>query len=86
MHSHDRLRTEDQARLIRKGELDVQLLQDAGLHIDPSIGPDPTVKVAFDSICLNVNLGRGDPVFLTFAQSGQFLGHYFASAFKSLTH
>lgn len=85
LHDHGRLCACTEASRISRGEIDVQLLRDAGLHVDKELLKNPQVKLEFDSIQLNVNQGRGDPLFRAYDQTGQFTGHYFASAFKSLT-
>jgi hypothetical protein len=84
LHQHE-FRNEDQARLVKHGELDCELLRAAGLKVDPELSSQAVLRVAFDAVCLNVYLGRAEPVFQVFAPAGHFSGHYFASAFKSLT-
>lgn len=79
-HRHHNLRTEDDARRIKSGQLDLKLLRDAGLLVNAAL--QPAVKVELDS--LHASKTGVEPLFKVFDQTDQFLGHYFASAFKSL--
>lgn len=85
MHDHAHITKMTHASLFKTGELDVVLLQEAGLSVSPEIASNPIVGVKALKMALNDQQGRIEPVFEVRDQQNATGGTYFASAFKSLT-
>ena len=86
MHNHQHIQTIDHARLFKTGELHKDLLKQADLHVDPTLAQHPIVAIELAAMTVNFVNRRKEPVFLVkSASTGEIQGHYFASAFKSLT-
>lgn len=72
MHDHGHIKTPEHASLFKTGELDLP-------------GQNPRcVKVRFANFAFNDAQKRFDAVFEALDAHGQHVGHYFASAFRSL--
>lgn len=85
MHKHSHVRTANHASLFNTGELDLQLLVDAGLSAPAEVNEGGTVRVKLFQLAYCQLQKSLRPVYETYSTSGQFLGHYFISAFRSLT-
>ncbi len=84
-HDHSHINTHEHASLFKTGVLDVQLLMDGQLTVPETLLDCSVVGVKFAAMTYNNVQHRNEPVFAVTDVSGQFQGHYFASAFKSLT-
>lgn len=84
MHNHDKAGTYDLASLFKTGELDIDLLERAQLYVSDALKRTPVVSVQAASFTKNVFTGRMETVFGVHAE-GVFQGHYFSSAFRSLS-
>lgn len=85
IHNHADLADERCAMRIRAGTLDICLLKEAGLQVNPELEKAPDVTVVFDHMHLNAMLVRGDPVYRVYVPaSNAFIGHYAAAAFSKL--
>ena len=71
--------------LMNDPENHVQLLMDGQLTVPETLLDCSVVGVKFAAMTYNNVQHRNEPVFAVTDVSGQFQGHYFASAFKSLT-
>lgn len=85
MHDHSHIKRLEHAALFRTGELDIDLLMAAKLTVPESIQSSPVVSVTAASMVFNGVTNRMVPVFAVRDEEGQFQGHYFATAFKTLT-
>ena len=81
-HDHGILGAE-QATAFRTGVLDAELLRDLKMQRTEFDGCT-VVSVKFQAMTRNFPVNRVEPVFAVHTASGQLLGGYFASAFKSL--
>jgi hypothetical protein len=84
-NDHTHIKTEGHASLFKTGVIDVDLLQKAGLTVPSSLDECSVVGVKFAAMTRNHAKNRIEPVFSVSNMKGDFIGHYFASAFKSLT-
>lgn len=83
MYDHSEAFKRTPPNLIRAGLLDVALLQRAELHVPEALLHHPVVEVSFCSMTYNSFLNRSEAIFAV-RHDGEFLGHYFANAFKTL--
>lgn len=84
-NNHPHIKTEAHASLFKTGIVDVSLLRTAGLMVHPSLEECSVVGVRFVAMTRNFAKQRIEPVFAVTNTKGDFIGHFFASAFKSLT-
>lgn len=84
LHEHKDAARIDIATLFKTGELDVDLIERAQLFVSDAIKRNPIVSVELAAITLNITNQRKEPVFGVRAD-GVFQGHYFASAFRTLS-
>ena len=84
IHDHQHIQTLDHARLFKTGEIDVALFDASKMFIDDEIRKKPIVSIKASHIAKNTVHKRAEAVFEVTSQGGQFMGHYFAGAFKSL--
>lgn len=72
LHDHGHIKTPEHAALFKTGELDL-----------PGQAP-LTVAVRFSNFAFNAAQKRTDAIFEALDATGQHIGHYFASAFRTL--
>lgn len=83
MHSHQHVENAELAAKFKTGVLDLELLRDAGLCTD-QCAECAVVSVKFNAITFNFIVKRKESVFDAHDSSGNYIGSYFASAFKWL--
>ncbi len=83
MHRHQHLENAALAEKLKTGVLDLELMRDAGLCTD-ACADCAVVSVRFSAITFNRLTKTKEPVFDVHNSSGNYIGSYFASAFKSL--
>lgn len=83
-HAHPGLQSDQHAGQIKSGTLDIQLLQDALLHVPDALQSNAEVFVRFEHMAYNAFADRCEPIYAVSDAQGDFQGHYFSSAFASL--
>ncbi|MBV7542163.1 hypothetical protein [Acidovorax sp. sic0104] len=84
MHHHPDAGRIEVASLFKTGELDVDLLERAQLHVSEVLKRSPLVAVEIATYRTNLHSGRKEAVFGV-RSDGVFIGHYAASAFRRLS-
>jgi len=82
-HVHSAIDTHERAMCLRTGVLDVDLLKAAHLSVPSSLEDCAVVGVAYAARTLSNLTQRTEAVFHVFDVSGELIGSYFSSAFKS---
>ena len=83
-NDHQHIQTLEHASLFKTGEIDVALFDASKMFLDDEIRKKPIVSIKASHIANNTVHKRTEAVFEVTLQGGQFMGHYFAGAFKSL--
>ncbi|AVO43480.1 hypothetical protein [Simplicispira suum] len=72
-------------RQLKTGVLDVNLLKEAGLCVQPILNECRVVAVSYSGQTMNFSTKQREVLFHAKAVNGAYLGTYFANAFKALS-
>ncbi len=71
-------------RQLKTGVLDVNLLKEAGLTVNPILNECHVVAVSYSGQTMNFSTKKQEVLFHAKAVNGAYLGTYFSNAFKAL--